>query len=128
MEQNTTQNQTAGVASNSSGQKPYNLESNVEAALSYLITPLTGVAVFIFEKNNKFVRFHAFQSILLGVIWIGLNFASTMLTFLLIGFVLVPVINIACFIAWLLCMWKAYNKVEFELPIIGKIAHSQVNK
>jgi len=118
---NTTQSQPVS-------QKPYNLESNVEAALSYLITPLTGVAVFIFEKSNKFVRFHAFQSILLGVVWLGLNFASTMLTFLLIGFILVPIINIACFVAWLLCMWKAYNKEEFELPIIGKIARSQVNK
>lgn len=110
------------------GQKPYNLESNVEAALSYLLTPLTGIAVFVFEKNNKFVRFHAFQSILLGVFWIAVNFVAGMLTFLLIGFILIPLVNIVCFLAWLLCMWKAYNKEEFELPIIGKIAHSQVNK
>ena len=63
-------------------EKPYDLDPNVEAALSYLISPITGVVVFLLEKKNKFVRFHAMQSILFGA------------AFALVFMVLIPVVAV----------------------------------
>jgi uncharacterized membrane protein len=111
-----------------SSDKPYDLDPNVEAALSYLITPITGIVVFMLEKNNKFVRFHAMQSTMFGVAVFILWNISIALIPVLIGGILAPLLAIGFFILWLLLMWKAYNKEEWELPIIGKIAHDQVNK
>ena len=109
-------------------QKPYNLEPNIEAALSYLLTPFSGAFVFIMEKQNKFVRFHAFQSILFGVVAIGALSVAESLKIILIGFLLKQAISILIAICWFYLMWQAYNKVEFELPFLGRIAHDQIHK
>ncbi|MBT6401236.1 DUF4870 domain-containing protein [candidate division WWE3 bacterium] len=108
--------------------KPYDLEPNVEATLSYLLPPFTGIAVYIMEKENKFVRFHAMQSILLGIAAFVLSATAQALIVVLIGFILMPMVSIAVFLAWLFAMWKAYENEEYELPLIGKLAHEQVNQ
>lgn len=57
---------------------------NVSGALCYLLGLITGIIFLFIEKENKFIRYHAFQSIFL---WAGL---------VVIGFVLgiVPIIGI----------------------------------
>ena len=109
-------------------QKPYDLEPNVESVLSYLIPPFTGIAVFVMEKNNKFVRFHAMQSILFGVAAFILSAIANALVVVFIGIIIVPLLSLALFLAWLFVMWKAYQNEEYMLPIIGQIAKDQVNK
>lgn len=106
--------------------KPYSLEPNVEAALAYLLTPFSGLAVYLFEKENKFVRFHAMQSILFGVAVIVASGLAGALVVILIGLLLAPLISIAAILLWVLLMWKAYNNEEWELPILGKIARDQI--
>ncbi len=107
-------------------EKPYNIDSNIEAALSYI--PLVGIGVFVMEKENKFVRFHALQSIFYWVaVLIAQSIAST-LTVVFIGIILVPLVGIAAVAGWVFMMWKAYNKEEYELPFIGKIAKEQAYK
>lgn len=117
MEENTT---------NSISPKPYDLEPNIEAALAYLLPPFTGIAVYLMEKKNKFVRFHAMQSILFGVAIFVLTSLAKALVFVLIGLLLAPIISIILFLAWAFIMWKAYENEEYELPIIGKLAHDQI--
>lgn len=108
--------------------KPYTLEPNIEAALAYLVAPFTGVLVFLFERENKFVRFHAMQSILFGIASFAASWIAGMLVAVLVGVILIPLVAIASFILWLFLMWKAYNNEEYALPFLGKIAHDQVNK
>ena len=43
------------------------LEAHVAAGLSYL-TPIAGIVFFLLEKTNRFVKFHAMQSMILGVV------------------------------------------------------------
>ncbi|MFC1756244.1 DUF4870 domain-containing protein [Patescibacteria group bacterium] len=105
-----------------------NLEPNIAAALSYIISPFTGIVFFVVEKDDKFVRFHAFQSILFGIASYIIWFITTSLMALLVGFVLVPLVSIAMFIFYALLMWKAYNNEMYELPVLGKIAKEQANK
>lgn len=108
--------------------KPYTMEPNIEAALSYLLTPFTGIFVFVMEKENKFVRFHAFQSILFGIVSIGALSISDSLRLFLIGDVLKQAISVVIAVLWFYMMWQAYNKIEWELPFLGKVAKDQVYK
>jgi len=104
------------------------LEPNIAAALSYLIPPFTGILFWVVEKEDKFVRFHAFQSILFGVASYLLWFISASLMALLVGFVLAPLISVVLFIFYAILMWKAYNNEMYELPVLGSIAKEQTNK
>jgi uncharacterized membrane protein len=104
------------------------LEPNIAAALAYLITPLTGILFFILEKDDKYVRFHAFQSILFGVVSYAAWVIATSLVVLVIGVVLVPIVSVVVFVFYALLMWKAYNGESYELPVLGKIAKEQVYK
>jgi len=52
-----------------SGQKSgTGLDPNLAAALSYIW--IVGLIFFIIEKENRFIRFHALQSVIYGVLWI----------------------------------------------------------
>ena len=104
---------------NQPNQKSYNLEPNVAGALAYLLAPFTGILFLVIEKENKFVRFHAMQSILFGIAAFAITIISN---------ILAPLVSIASFVLWLFLMWKAYSNIEYELPVLGKIAREQVNK
>ena len=51
------------------------MTSNIAGALCYLLTFITGILFLVLEpyKRDRFVRFHAFQSIFFGVILVVFN-------------------------------------------------------
>ena len=98
------------------------LPSNTAAALAYVLGWVTGIVFLLLEKDNKFVRFHAMQSI----ITFG---ALTLLSFVpVIGWMLSPVLMIIGFVLWLLLIFKAYQGEKFKLPVIGDFAEKQAGK
>jgi uncharacterized membrane protein len=105
-----------------------NLEPNVAAALSYILTPFTGIAFFVIEKDDKFVRFHAMQSIISGLAFIVLWTLLSSFLFFYVGFFIARLISLATFALYLFLMWKAYSNEKYELPYIGKIANDIVEK
>jgi uncharacterized membrane protein len=98
------------------------LDQNVAAALTYLLGWITGIAFLLLEPANKFVRFHALQSVLvfgtLSVAWIVVMSTVPILG-LIIGLVVIPWVSV---ILWLLLMYKAYRGERFKLPIAGDLA------
>jgi len=56
------------------GPSSIGLEAHIAAGLSYIW--ILGVIFFFIEKTNRFVRFHAAQSILLGIAGIALGFVD----------------------------------------------------
>lgn len=102
------------------------LEPNIMGALAYAVPLIMGIVVLLTEKENKFVRFHAFQSIIFGLVWYGVSAIASSLYVILIGLILSPIVTIAGVALWFFLMWKAYNKEEYQLPFVGKIAHDQV--
>ena len=125
---NTDQNQSGPTppAPEASQQKTQ-IEPNVMAALSYTIPLIMGVVVLFTEKENRFVRFHAFQSIIFGLVWVAASSIAGSLNAVLIGLILSPIITVTGVILWFYLMWKAYNNVEYQLPFVGKIAYDQVH-
>ena len=118
------------------GAQSTGLTPNIAALLSYLLfTPIGGIIFYLVEKTDRFVRFHAMQSIIFGaaliVIWIATVILGIILGILfaplgcLVG--LVPlVIGIGGFVLWILLMLKAYQGAMWKLPIIGDMAERYV--
>lgn len=105
------------------------LEPNVAALLAYLFDIIGGLIFFLIEKDNKFVRFAAAQSMALGVAnlvmwWVVVPLITT-ITFG-IGFILWPVYGLGYLALRIVLMVKAYNNEEWELPLIGKISRGFV--
>ena len=111
------------------------LEPNIAAVLGYFFWILAIVWLVVEPyKNDRFVRFHAFQTIGLVVAAIALSIGATVLTAVLmfipyvgpiIGLLLWPVVGLGIFILWIFLMYKAYNKEMWKLPIIGNFAEKQ---
>ena len=103
------------------------LEPNLAAALSYLCGWVTGLIFYLMEKENNFVRFHAFQSILISAGFTVICIAISILGHIpVIGWIFAlvayPIIGLAGFVAWILLMIKAYQGQRFHFPIVGEIA------
>ncbi len=111
------------------------LAPNVAAALSYVLGLITGIIFVILEKDNDYVRFHAFQSIIYSLAWIVVSIAwsilMTILGFILpvLGFIIellgtlfLLVVGLGGFVLWIILIIKAYQGQRFKLPVIGDMA------
>ena len=102
------------------GKTSTGMQANVAALLSYLAGFVTGIIFYVIEKENKFVRFHAMQSIIVFGFLFVLGIVIRMVPF--IGVVLSPILWIGQIILWIVMMVKAYQGEKFKLPIAGDIA------
>jgi uncharacterized membrane protein len=102
------------------GSSTTQLEPNVAGLLCYLAGWITGIIFLVLEQKNKFVRFHAMQSI---VTFGFLTIASILLSALpVVGDFFALAIGILVFILWIILMVKAYQGELYKLPVAGNIA------
>jgi len=109
------------------------MAENVAGALCYIFGLVTGIIFLVIApyNQNKFVRFHAFQSIFahlaIIVLWIAYVIVGGILTILThgIGFFLFPLFGLLIFVLWLYLMYSAYNFKKVKLPVIGDLAEKQ---
>ena len=100
------------------------LEENVAGLLCYVLGWITGLVFILIEKENKFVRFHAMQSI---VVFGGLTIISIILNWIpFVGWVLGTIISIIALILWIILMIKAYQGQKYKVPWAGDFAEKQV--
>ena len=125
------------MASPASGPTNVGLAPNVAALLCYVPTCcflgiiFAGV-VAIVEKQSRFLRFHAFQSLLLNaaviVVSIGFYVVQIVLVAMNLGAVgllvslLNLVIGLGLFGVSILMMIKANGGEQFALPVVGDMA------
>jgi uncharacterized membrane protein len=99
-------------------------DPNVAAALAYSLGWLTGILFFMTEPRNRFVRFHAMQSMLVfGPASLALLLC---LSIPLLGWVLSIFIVYGSAILWLILMFKAYQGERFKLTIVGDMAEQRI--
>lgn len=115
------------------------MSSNVAGLLTYVLGFITGIIFLVIEpyKNDKFVRFHAFQSIFFNVawvvFWIAYSIVASILGLVSLGFLAVLMglagllITLAILAYWIFLMYKAYNREEYKIPFIGDLAAKQVH-
>lgn len=113
------------------------LTSNMAGALAYILGVISGIVFLVLEpyKRDRFVRFHAFQSIFYSVACIVFAIAWNIVWDILgnisgwLYLIAIPirlVISLALFLFWLFLMYQAYNNREFKIPFIGQLAAKQV--
>ena len=102
------------------GKTSTGIQPHVAALLSYGLGWVTGLIFYLIEKENKFVRFHAFQSI---VAFGALNVLTIVLVAVpVIGWMLVPIVYLLELVLWIVLMIKAYQGEKFKLPVAGELA------
>jgi uncharacterized membrane protein len=132
------------------GKSAIGLDANLAAALGYPIGILA-IICLIMDKENKFVKFHALQAILLYVALIAIWIAVVVLSIILgaiglaastagsaggalgsiIGLLwtlVLLVVGVGALIAIILAAVKAYGGNEYKLPVIGNIAEKWSSK
>ena len=93
------------------------------AALAYVLGILSGVFCLWYFRDRPFVRFHAWQSVLL---W-------ALTAFLMLGILVVPIAGGALAVGMFLgglgvtvyLVWRAWNGAWSMLPLVGDIALEQ---
>src|SRR6201986_1559165 len=113
------------------------LQANTAGALADLAGIVTGILFLVIDpyKSDRFVRFHAFQSIFFNVAWIALWIVWTMIGLVLgavtkgLFFILQVPIDLALmvggFALWVFLMYSAYQGKTTRLPVIGALAAKQ---
>ena len=99
------------------------LQQNVAGLLCYLLGWVTGIIFLIIEREDKFIRFHAVQSI---VVFGAYTVLAIILSFIpFVGWILGMILGIVAFILWVILMLKAYRGEKYKLPVAGNIAENQ---
>lgn len=131
------------------GKTSLGLDSNVGAMLCYIanfvccLGIILSIVFLVTEKEDRFVKFHAIQSLLLLGVAIVLGIVVTILglvlrlvlgmadlallsIFVILGLRVILFIIFA--VIWIIAGMKAYGNQWFKLPFIGDLAANMVNK
>ena len=109
---------------NDLGRTSTGINPTVAGLLCYLLGFVTGVIFLLIEKENRFVRFHAMQSIFTFGFFFVLNVILHIIPF--IGWAMIPILGIVTMIVWILLMVKAYKGEYYKLPVIGDMAEQKL--
>ena len=132
------------------GKSALGLDGNLAAALGYPIG-IIAIICLIMEKENRFVKFHALQSILLHVGFIVVAIALWIIGVILLiagvaasaatnsGGAIGGIMGMLMGLVWLIVVIaylgglifaavKSYQGATFKLPIIGNMADKFANK
>lgn len=107
------------------------LSENIEGALCYSVGFITGIIFLFLETKNKFVRFHALQSI---IVFLPLFIILVIITFVpMFGILMpmmwwptvVPIMYILELVVWLFLIFQALRGNRYKLPIAGDFAEKE---
>ncbi len=106
------------------------LSDNVAGMLAY-VTIIPAIVFLLIEPYNKrrFVRYHAFQCIFFAIACMVASFALRIIALMPVvrwtTLMLWPLLALAEFVLWMICLLKAYQGQMFKLPVIGDLAEQQ---
>lgn len=124
----------AGATAGQYGESSMGMAQNTAAGLSYIAGWVTGIIFFLLEKKNRFVRFHAMQSILFfggaSVLDIILRFAGNFAPdFLGLAFYcLAGIVGLVAFVGWIVLLINGFQGKYFKLPVVGDMAERYANQ
>ena len=100
------------------------LSPNIAGLLCYVGVWISGIIFLVLERRNKFVRFHAAQSIVVfGIITVaGIILGQIPV----VGVAFSSIIGIIGFIVWIIMIVKASNGEWYKLPWAGDVAEKIV--
>lgn len=93
------------------------LAPNIAALLGYIFW-IPAILWLVLEpyKNDRFIRFHAWQALVIGGVWFVLY---TVLAITVIGLLISPLVMLAQLGVAILGAYKSYNNEMYKFPVIG---------
>src|SRR6266498_3384501 len=114
------------------GPSSMGMQPNVAAGLSYVLGWVTGLIFFLIEKQNRFVRFHAMQSILffggIQVIVLILSVIGNIGFLGLLTFFASSALELIVLVGSIVLMINGFQGTHFKLPIVGDYAEKYANQ
>jgi uncharacterized membrane protein len=105
------------------GPSSIGIDPNISGALSYFW--IVGLIFFLIEKQNKFVRFHALQSLFYGVgFWILAVLLNVFSNFFFGLSLLSDLLWLVWVIGAIYAAVQAYGGKWFKLPVVGDMAYN----
>jgi uncharacterized membrane protein len=99
------------------------MNDNTAGALAYVtIIPAIIFLVAAPYNANSYIRFHAWQSIFLGIAAFAVSVIGVIP---ILGWIVFAFGMIIIFIAWIIALLKALKGERYKLPIIGNLAEKQ---
>jgi len=100
------------------------LEPKIACLLAYIFSWLGGLIIYLLEKENKFVKFHALQALIIGILEVAciivisviLGFIPYLGWFLFswLGYVAAGV----CWVFAIIALVKAFNGERYYIPFL----------
>lgn len=112
------------------------LAPNIASLLCYICMPIIAIIFLVIEKENRDVKFHAWQAIFFTIALFAISIALFILSFILtlipyLGPILTTILYIifigAFLVIWILLLVKAYQGERWQIPVIGEYAAKQAN-
>jgi uncharacterized membrane protein len=97
------------------------LDENILSALAYVLIWVSGIIVYLLEKENQTVKFHAMQSI---ITFLPLSIISWLFWW---TFFIPVLISVIMFILWIVLIIKAYTGEKWKVPIAGDFAEKETS-
>lgn len=129
---------TPAVAPASAGVSPASvqglgMEENLAAALCYV--PIIGLIFLLLDpyKQNRTIRFHAWQGVLVGICWIvilfilGRFFALLPFGMWLVWSLIMRLVQLGFIVVLIMAGIKAYQRSRLLLPFVGPLAEKQAS-
>jgi uncharacterized membrane protein len=101
------------------GKTETGLEPNVAGLLCYVAGWVSGLVFLLLEKKDKFVRFHAIQSI---VVFGAINLAYLIVFWIPYIWFFGWIFWAFGVVLWIILMVKAYQGQKPKMPVAGDIA------
>jgi uncharacterized membrane protein len=101
------------------GRASTGLRSNVAGLLCYLLFWVSGLEFLFVEKKDKFVRFHAIQSV---VTFGALSVFFALVFIPIIGWIFGWLSLALALFLWIMLMVEAFRGKKIKVPIAGKFA------
>ncbi len=117
----------SGTPGGSGAPSTTGLDTNVASMLAYLLMWVSGLVLFLIEKEDREVRFHAAQSVIvwgaLTALWIVVGIVS-FVPFLGVLLVILALLlfGLGGLLLWIFMLVQAYQGRHVKLPIAGDLA------
>ena len=125
LDKQTVFKRPAEVGAASSAGTSIGLHENIAGSLAYLLGFFSGFVLLLIERENRFVRFHAFQSIYISIAFLSVYFLMGMLP--IVGWLSGVILSPIGLVLWIILMLNAYNGKYSKIIYIGEFAEKKVH-
>jgi uncharacterized membrane protein len=116
-------NTGAGATAHTIAQ-PSGLSDAAAGTIAY-ITFIPAITFLAMEPYNRssYVRFHAWQSIFLGIAIIAINTILGLIP--IVGWIAAPIVSLGFLVLWIIVLVKTSRGERYKAPFIGSFAEQQ---